>query len=132
MEKSDWLTRIAKSFNSRIESVGFEPLEGMPACVYRDPEQIEAYYIMIDKDQVICPFQILHALYHEIAHVIRFDLGYMRHKRYEEAREGAADWFAFEALGMIDERGQIKPKHRACYDCMKMHYSKTCLKERAL
>jgi len=132
MEKSDWLTRIGKSFNSRIEYVAFERLPGYPGCVRRDPDQVEAYHIFIDKAQTICPFQILHVLYHEIAHVIRFDLGYMRHKRCEDAREGAADWFAFETLGMIDERGQVRPAHRACYDCMKMHYSKTCLKGRAL
>lgn len=128
MQISHWLTDIAQSFNPKIEYVSFESLKAMRAAVCRDPNKIESYHIVIDKDQMICPFQVLHAFYHELGHIERFDLGYMRHKRSKADQEAGADWFAFNHLGMIDKYGQVKKEYRACYDCMK-NRSKMCLKE---
>lgn len=125
-----FLTEIAKDYNCGIEAVEFKVLEkGMMGKVVASKLR-DAYRLFIDKEKMKCVPQIMFVLYHEIAHIELFHLGYkfyLRDAILQEAREKEADHWALNKLGIIDTAGKPTKSDMACHECL-IENSPMCLK----
>jgi hypothetical protein len=129
MKLSPFLTSIARDYEAQIAAVYFEDLskvagEPLGMAYFWRPS---TYYISIDCERLICPHQVLYALFHEMGHIVQYHLGYRRFLGAESYREEEADAWAFRKMGMIDECGNVEPECAICYECMRRR-SRTCLK----
>jgi len=121
MNKSEFLSDIAKKYSPQIEYVAFEAArDGGFGEARRSRNDLEKYYIHIDKNRLICSYQILYVFFHEIGHIVNFHLGYKYfNKKYsKEDKENEASIWAFKEMGMIDNMGNIKEEKKACHECM--------------
>jgi hypothetical protein len=121
--KNEFLTNIAKEYNEKILSVAFVNLsdEHCFGHAHRSVHSTEEYWICIDKSRLICPSQVFFVLYHEIAHIVNFHLGYLycRNSSTEkENKEKQADIWAFKEMGIMDAQGIINPENIVCYKCI--------------
>jgi Domain of unknown function (DUF955). len=101
------------------------------AWVRRKKIGVETYRITVDRDQLICPYQVLFILYHEIGHIVLFHLGYRYYTKdpsEKSLQEDEADDWAHKQMGIVDENGSPKKEYRLCYKCTKTK-SKHCLKK---
>jgi len=73
---SEFLTDIAKGFNDKIEQVRFEKLEPGHLGRVNASGDRDGYRILIDREKLRCSFQTFFVLFHEIAHIELFHLGY--------------------------------------------------------
>jgi len=129
MMRNEFLTKIAKELNSKIDSVEFgDAGEGALASVCGT----EVYWITIKANHVPrCPYFSLWALYHEVCHTHQSQEGF----RFSTATSGQkqeseleADEYAFRKMGMMMGRnGRLNPRTETCYWCIETR-SKACLK----
>ncbi len=120
------MTEIAKSYNPKVEYVAFCGLEGKHLGMAQGRQSFESYRIFIDKEKLICPYQVLFILFHEIAHIELYHLGYRFYKGTHTDQEEQADNWAFNQMGIID-RGKVKEEGILCLKCIKER-SQKCLK----
>lgn len=120
--KSEFLTDIAKGFNNKIKQVSFSELElGHLGRVYAS-ENRDSYCIVIDRGKIRCSFQAFFVLFHEIAHIELFHLGYrfyLSDEYLREGREKEADEWAFKQLDVVTDK--------VCLQCLRS-IPKNCLK----
>lgn len=119
---SEFLTDIAKGFNDKIKQVQFEKLEpGLLGKVYGS-ENRDSYRILIDRAKLHCSFQTLFVLFHEIAHVELFHLGYrfyLSDEHLREGREKEADEWAFKQLGVVTSNRNVNDADKVCLQCLR-------------
>jgi len=130
--KSEFLTKIAKELNSKIDSVEFgDAGENALASVCGTVRGPEAYWITIKARHVPqCPHFSLWALYHEVCHTHQAQKGFRQATSTLEQKQGSekeADEYAFRKMGMICNNGRLNPKTETCYWCIETR-SKVCLK----
>lgn len=121
--ENEFLTSIAQGHHPGIKSVEFEPL----AChgvVYKTPKT-GTYVISIDPDRTLCAYFRIFVLFHEVAHVVKYHLGYRKYMMRSSDKESEADNWAFERMGISDRPAD---PNRLCCRCMKER-SKVCLRE---
>ena len=128
---NEFLTDIAKGFNDKIEQVRFEKLDlGHLGRVYPS-ENRNSYRILIDRGKLRCSFQVFFVLFHEIAHIELFHLGYKFYlasdEYLREGREKEADEWAFKQLGVVKSNGNINDADKVCLQCLRS-IPKHCLK----
>lgn len=90
-------------------------------------KSVEYYKILINRDELICPHQVLFIFYHELGHIVRCHLGYRYYTGGHSAQEREADEWAFLEMGITDKRGQVREQCRVCHACI-CQRSKKCLK----
>ena len=128
--ESPFLSRIAKDYNSGVEAVEFKTLEKDMVGKVVASKLRDAYRIFIDKEKMKCAYQTMFVLYHEIAHIELFHLGYKFYlscATLKEAREKEADHWALNKLGAIDAAGKPIKNNMACHECL-INNSQICLK----
>lgn len=123
MEKNSFLSEIAKKYNSKIDHVALlGTADRMFGMAWRERNGPEKYNIFINKDRLICSYQIFFVLYHEIAHIVLFHLGYRYYSaspsEKQQYQEHEANAWAFKEMGIVDDQGKVKDEHRACYECL--------------
>ena len=127
---SEFLTDIAKGFNNKIKRVSFEELEpGHLGRVYAS-ENRDSYCIVIDRGKLRCSFQAFFVLFHEIAHIELFHLGYrfyLSDEYLREGREKEADEWAYKQLGVVTSNVNINDADKVCLQCLRS-IPKHCLK----
>lgn len=119
---SEFLTDIAKGFNDKIKQVIFEELEPGHLGRVNASENRDSYRILIDRGKLRCSFQVFFILFHEIAHIELFHLGYRFYLSDESLREGRekeADEWAFKQLDIVTDK--------VCLQCL-LSIPKHCLK----
>lgn len=130
MMTSEFLTDIAKGFNDKIEQVRFEKLGlGHLGRVYPS-ENRNSYRILIDRGKLRCSFQAFFVLFHEIAHIELFHLGYrfyLSDEYLRKGREKEADEWAFKQIGVVKSNGNINDADKVCLQCLRS-IPKHCLK----
>lgn len=129
MEISPFLTDIGKDYNPKIKYVAFCDLGEYLGEAQRR-QSFESYKIFINKDKLICPYQILQTFYHEIGHIVLYHLGYryyLKNSSDNSVHEAEADNWAFNEMGMLDELGRVKEENELCFKCINTR-SKNCLK----
>jgi len=128
---SEFLTDIAKGFNDKIEQVRFEKLEPGHLGRVNASGDRDGYRILIDREKLRCSFQTFFVLFHEIAHIELFHLGYrisLASDEYRrEGREKEADEWAFKQLGIVKSNGNINDADKVCLQCLRS-IPKHCLK----
>ena len=136
MAISPFLTEIAKELNPKIESVEFKGsnTESRACILYSRRAKArgkEVYWIIIAEAEIVrCPSAWLFLLYHEVGHAQQFEEGYDPSKATPEQRqrmEKEANEYAYGKMGILGDRGQIKPKGETCYWCIKTQCN-VCLK----
>ncbi|MDD5451510.1 MAG: hypothetical protein PHT49_06395 [Desulfovibrionales bacterium] len=127
MQISPFLTDIAKSYNPKVEYVAFCDLPGRQLGEAGRPRAIEEYKILIDRNKLICPYQVLFILFHEIGHIELYHLGYRFYKGNHSNHEEQADNWAFNQMGIMDNQGRVKEEEILCLKCIKER-SRKCLK----
>ena len=118
---SEFLTDIANGFNVKIERVEFEKLEPGHLGRVHATKKRDSYHILIDKGKTHCSFQILFILFHEIAHIELFHLGYkfyLSDEGLKAAREKEADEWALKQLGVVEGNGNINDADKVCLQCL--------------
>ena len=127
---SEFLTDIARRFNDKIKQVMFAELPpGHLGRVYAS-ENRDSYDILIDRGKLRCSFQAFFILFHEIAHIELFHLGYkfyLSDEYLREGREKEADEWAFKQLGVVKSNGNINDADKVCLQCLRS-IPKHCLK----
>ena len=128
---SEFLTDIAKGFNDKIEQVRCEKLEPGHLGRVNASGDRDGYRILIDREKLRCSFQTFFVLFHEIAHIELFHLGYrisLASDEYRrEGREKEADEWAFKQLGIVKSNGNINDADKVCLQCLRS-IPKHCLK----
>jgi hypothetical protein len=130
MMKSLFLTEIAKDYNTDIEAVEFRVLEKDMMGKVVTSKLRDAYIIYIDREKTKCVHRTMFVLFHEIAHIQLFHLGYkfyLSDRTLREAREGEADRWALKELGVIDNINRPTPDNISCHECLTTN-SILCLK----
>jgi len=129
MEISPFLIEIAHDYNPYIKYVAFNDLTYLKdrplGIAWQKNPQV--YVIEIDRERLICPHQVLFALYHELGHIMQWHLGYRHFLGARSYQEEEADTWAFREMGIIDEHGQARVQNETCYRCLKVR-SKVCLR----
>lgn len=118
---SEFLTNIAKGFNDKIEHVRFEKLEPGHLGRVNASGDRDGYRILIDRGKLRCSFQTFFVLFHEIAHIELFHVGYrfyLADENHREGREKEADEWAFKQLGVVKSNGYINDTDRVCFQCL--------------
>jgi hypothetical protein len=131
METNFFLTQIAQKYNPKIKSVEVCDLAGICLGAAQKKIGVETYRITIDRDRLICPYQVLFTLYHEVGHIVLFHLGYRYYTKDSSEKllqEDEADDWAHKQMGIVDENGSPKKEYSLCYKCTKTK-SKHCLKK---
>jgi len=118
---SEFLTDIAKGSNEKIEQVRFEKLEPGHLGRVNASGDRDGYRILIDREKLRCSFQIFFVLFHEIAHIELFHVGYrfyLSDEYLREGREKEADEWAFKQLGVVTSNGNINDADKVCLQCL--------------
>lgn len=132
MEVNQFLTDIAKGHNPRIEGVTFEDLRGEAYGIAGRDREKKSYWISIDNTRLICPYQILFVLFHEVGHIRHNHLEgsiYLRSPLPRDKKEKEAHQWAFKQTGLLDNTGKPKEGYRECFECLRLLSTK-CLKGR--
>ena len=129
--KNTFFTEIAKDYNAKIEAVAFGKLEKYLKGKVIHSSFRDTYFIDIDDEKMRCVYQILFVLFHEIAHIQLFHLGYRYHcdPGLKEAREVEADQWGFKELGVIDHMNRPTADNKLCHKCITTN-SAVCLKHK--
>jgi len=121
---NEFLTDIAKTYSKDIAGVLFYkiPLEKRAkAIAFKDKNKT---VILIDREKCLCSIQVLHALYHEIAHVICNHLDGLSKLTFNERaiREREAELWAARELKMLDAGGGVDSTALRCLPCCQYGY----------
>jgi len=127
--RSEFLTEIAKGYDSRIVAVTLLSQRYLRGRAFRVESVYEVGSMKIElrTDNHICEHHLLHTFFHEVGHVAlgHCDRGTLKLTHVEVEVE-AEDW-AFRQTGMVDHNGQVKQVNETCYYCIDRKL-KTCLK----
>lgn len=123
-----FLTEIAREYNDKISGVFFGGLAKNHLARVTASKDRGRFSIYIDDNKSKCSFQRLFCLFHEIAHVELRHFGERFCSKNQpgqtDAMDKEADEWAFQAMGMIDEKGEVKECDQACHDCiLATHYA---------
>ncbi|MBN2468016.1 MAG: hypothetical protein JXD19_07680 [Deltaproteobacteria bacterium] len=132
MAVNPFLTTIAKQHHLKIEEVLFCRLERGHFGLAQKRKGAQIYRILIDKEQLACIYREFFTFFHELAHICLGHLeltGYANDSVKKQLKEGEADLWAWEQMGILDKKGGPKPKYQVCYNCMAMR-SPHCLREK--
>jgi len=127
MKKSDFLTDLAKQYNSKIEAVYFcsekyssNGFWGMANAL----PNLQWYRILLNDKLLFCPIFALGIFFHEVGHIVLNHFGQMD----SESEERAAEEWSFREMGTVDQEGKIKKENAFCYVCISIR-SRKCLKD---
>lgn len=126
--RSEFLTEIAKRYDSRIMAVTFLSLRGVRGNVWKPkpPYNDGLIRIEINANSHVCEHQRLYTFFHEVGHVILGHCDPVPILKTPELETEATDW-AFRQMGIIDHNGQVKQVNEVCYHCIDQQL-KTCPK----
>ena len=126
--KSEFLTDIARGYDSRILSASFSTLRERRGEIWKakPPYDDGLLRIVIDSTDMICVHQILFVFFHEVGHAVLGHCDPTPILRSPEL-ETAANYWALRKMGILDHKGEVKMTSETCYHCIIQH-SKTCLK----
>lgn len=131
MKANEFLLNIARQYCPRIEAVVIDQIDGAAYGLVWKNQETNYYVIVINESRLICPYQTLFVLYHEIGHVKHNHLEdsiYLRSPVPKDRKEREASMWAFREMGMVDDFGWPKQANKECCECIRM-LSTQCLKE---
>ena len=130
MRRNEFLTRIARGHSVKIGAVFYCRLNGATGKIFKwKDDDSGSLFIDINEEKLICPYQILYVLYHEVGHII---LGHCDRacKLAIATREKQADMWAFREMGLLGSEGKTNKELAVCHACIKS-LSRTCLRDLA-
>ena len=126
--KSEFLTEMAKGYDSRIMAVSFLAFRDVRGKAWKPkpPYDDGLIRIEISANRHACEHQRLYTFFHEVGHVALGHCDPTPILKTPELETEARDW-AFRQMGIIDHNGQVKQVNETCYHCIDQQL-KTCLK----
>jgi len=122
---NEFLTDIARSYSKDIISVLIYEIPSekkAKAVAFKDKN---VFVILIDEGKCLCAIQILHALHHEIAHILYHHHDGLCNLTFAERaiRESEAELWAVREMKMLDTDGGVSSSALYCLPCCQYGYA---------